>query len=662
MAPEIQGFLPPEEQDESIAYNFTQSIDMWSLGVTTFFLLFHDYPFSLKQANKLPRYVSGGEFPFPERPSSSLPLSQECYQFMEGVMGRNPRNRLSAKEALEGKWLCHLYADILEEPTALDKCEPESTITGKSLAGEAPDIQNDPMATETLKTDAVPTTIQPNSPKSDLNDAEESNLSKNSTPERYKKDNIQRDHETVRIAKPSGSKLDKSRRHVSFSSSVTFIDRLEHLYRDEAQASNLGKSSAPERSEEDTQRDPETVRIAHPPYSKLDKSQRHVSFASPATFIDRLEHLYRDEPTGGIDGEQNGNSEEQNNIPIEGSSRNPVNTHRNNNMQTKLTMLTDLHCQGLALLDDHKYDQAEKVLVNVFEERKSILGLENESTLTTCQALGCVYYKKASFDKAYTMLKMSADGRKKVLAKNNPETLRAQYWLGDTALQQGNLSEAESILRETANEQKIVLGPNDPMTLETLQRVGLVFWNQKKWKEAQDVFHFVTDRRRQVLGPTHKSTQKSLAWLGYAAFNSGDYQIAVDPLKEVLADRKDHLGLSDPTTVDTMTLLAECLLKLKRYDEAVPTWKEAILQCKDDKSEGGKLYAIHMLGQTLVSLGDFRGAIDAFREAIEGQKKRYGPKHRRTLESAHSLAWAYADTNQYQAAEAIFTVNKVLEA
>ncbi|CAI7579407.1 unnamed protein product [Penicillium pancosmium] len=49
LAPEMQGILPPEEEEGSLNYHYTESVDMWALGVTTFYLLFHDYPFSLKQ-------------------------------------------------------------------------------------------------------------------------------------------------------------------------------------------------------------------------------------------------------------------------------------------------------------------------------------------------------------------------------------------------------------------------------------------------------------------------------------------------------------------------------------------------------------------------------------------------------------------------------------
>jgi serine/threonine protein kinase len=47
MAPEIQGILPPEEEEGNQNYHYTESVDIWALGVAIFYLLFHDYPFSL---------------------------------------------------------------------------------------------------------------------------------------------------------------------------------------------------------------------------------------------------------------------------------------------------------------------------------------------------------------------------------------------------------------------------------------------------------------------------------------------------------------------------------------------------------------------------------------------------------------------------------------
>jgi tetratricopeptide (TPR) repeat protein len=128
MAPEMQGFLPPGEEEESIAWSFTESIDMWSLGVTTYFLLFHDYPFSLEQLPRLKRYVAGSDFPFPENLISQS-LSLGCRRFLEAAMGRNPRNRMSSKEALESEWLSQfeIYADHVEDMLVFDSESHESS-------------------------------------------------------------------------------------------------------------------------------------------------------------------------------------------------------------------------------------------------------------------------------------------------------------------------------------------------------------------------------------------------------------------------------------------------------------------------------------------------------------------------------------------------------
>ena len=106
MAPEIQGHVSPGEEENTVAYTFTASIDMWSVGVTTVFMLFHDYPFKLEEPHKLFQYIRGGDFPFPDSP---LVFTPDCYRFIEAVMARHPRKRLSAKEALNTGRLSQLY-------------------------------------------------------------------------------------------------------------------------------------------------------------------------------------------------------------------------------------------------------------------------------------------------------------------------------------------------------------------------------------------------------------------------------------------------------------------------------------------------------------------------------------------------------------------------
>ncbi|KAJ5820546.1 hypothetical protein N7474_006137 [Penicillium riverlandense] len=97
------GFIAPEvlENDES-DFQYTDKVDMWSLGVITHYILTAALPF--EKQFKLRRYIQ--DCHFPSSALASCGVSQECHDFiMKGLLTATAASRLSASDALQHQWL-----------------------------------------------------------------------------------------------------------------------------------------------------------------------------------------------------------------------------------------------------------------------------------------------------------------------------------------------------------------------------------------------------------------------------------------------------------------------------------------------------------------------------------------------------------------------------
>ncbi len=97
-APEIIGYV--EENEESSEY--TNAVDVWSLGCVTFEILTHEVPFPDFRALSL---FSKRRTQFPTEALSARCVSTEGIEFIRSLMVPEPSKRLTAETALQHPWL-----------------------------------------------------------------------------------------------------------------------------------------------------------------------------------------------------------------------------------------------------------------------------------------------------------------------------------------------------------------------------------------------------------------------------------------------------------------------------------------------------------------------------------------------------------------------------
>ncbi|CAI5747115.1 unnamed protein product [Peronospora destructor] len=83
--------------------NYGCAIDLWSLGVVTYVLLFGQFPFDARFLSQVEDKIIKGEFEYPAELESQV--SQQAKKFIEYLLVLNPRERPPAAMALQHPWL-----------------------------------------------------------------------------------------------------------------------------------------------------------------------------------------------------------------------------------------------------------------------------------------------------------------------------------------------------------------------------------------------------------------------------------------------------------------------------------------------------------------------------------------------------------------------------
>ncbi|ETI45842.1 CAMK protein kinase [Phytophthora nicotianae CJ01A1] len=94
-------YMAPEMFHKHGSYGW--AIDLWSLGVVTYVLLFGQFPFDARFMSQVEDKIVKGEFEYPKELESMV--SHQAKKFIEYLLVLNPRERPPAAMALQHPWL-----------------------------------------------------------------------------------------------------------------------------------------------------------------------------------------------------------------------------------------------------------------------------------------------------------------------------------------------------------------------------------------------------------------------------------------------------------------------------------------------------------------------------------------------------------------------------
>jgi calcium-dependent protein kinase len=88
---------------EVIKRSYGKEIDLWSVGVITYFLFTHLMPFNAKSDQEIFKKIKSGQFSYPRK--TQMSISSEAKDFIASLLVVDPKERLTAKKALCHPWI-----------------------------------------------------------------------------------------------------------------------------------------------------------------------------------------------------------------------------------------------------------------------------------------------------------------------------------------------------------------------------------------------------------------------------------------------------------------------------------------------------------------------------------------------------------------------------
>ncbi|KAF5857543.1 hypothetical protein ETB97_005646 [Aspergillus alliaceus] len=312
-----------------------------------------------------------------------------------------------------------------------------------------------------------------------------------------------------------------------------------------------------------------------------------------------------------------------------------------------------------------RWNEAEKLELEVLETRKAVLGAEHPDTLTSMANLAATYPDQGRWNEAEKLFGRWSEAEKlemqvmetseTVLGAEHPSTLRSIMNLAGTYRNQGRWNEAEKLEVQVMEISKTVLGAEHPDTLSSVVNLASTYWNQGQWNEAEKLLMQVMDTSETVLGADHPSTLRIMANLGATYCKQGRWSEAEKLQIQVMKTRKAALGAEHPDTLITMNNLAATYRNQGRWNEAEKLLTQVLEIYKTVLGEEhpDTLRSMANLAETYRSQERWSEADKIFMQLMETRKTVLGAEHPDTLTIMASLAYTRKSQGKLQDASAL---------
>ena len=333
-----------------------------------------------------------------------------------------------------------------------------------------------------------------------------------------------------------------------------------------------------------------------------------------------------------------------------------------------------------------RFQSARDLQARVVEERTTILGPEDPSTLQAMTDLGSTCWNTGLMDKAAELQRKVMGARIRSLGQNHPDTLKSIDKLADTYWLCGRMAEAQELgTRAVAGMSEVfgrsdiatltsklnlarvykhrglfhkamqlqapaqgvcveVFGLEHPLTLRASMELGTTYCDLGRLDEAEKLLQSVVVAKRRVLGEEHAYTLWALNDLA-KVFCAQDRSVEAEGiLVDVLEVARRTLGLEHIGTRMTMTNLARAYSGQRRWldTEKLLNDVQDILMRKIEAKEvdllhPDRLILMQQMSRNFANQGQIHKAQELLTELIPMMDKKLGQEHLRTESAKKQL-------------------------
>ncbi|KAM0264971.1 hypothetical protein ACHAQJ_000487 [Trichoderma viride] len=221
-----------------------------------------------------------------------------------------------------------------------------------------------------------------------------------------------------------------------------------------------------------------------------------------------------------------------------------------------------------------RWEEAEKIQVEVVRTRNTKLEEDHPSTLTSIANLASIYRAQGRYTKAEELQLRVMEGRKKQLGQGHPLTLTSMSNLASIYRIQGKLEEAGKLQTLAMNVREIKFGKDHPDTLASMNGLASIFRDQGRLGDAEDLQVQVTKLRTTMLGTDHPNTLASMNNLALIYNGQGECEKAITLQEQVVQICKIKLGHSHPHTLTGLNNLALISKSQGQHEEFMRLMKD----------------------------------------------------------------------------------------
>jgi len=191
------------------------------------------------------------------------------------------------------------------------------------------------------------------------------------------------------------------------------------------------------------------------------------------------------------------------------------------------------------------YNSAESLYRRECKLRRTLLGAEHPSTLTSMNNLALTLRAQGELEGARKIQRQELEIRRRVLGAEHPSTLTSMNNLALTLQAQGDLEGARKIHEHVLEIRRRVLGAEHPDTLTSMNNLAATLQAQGELEGARKIQGQVLEIAQRVLGAEHPNTSVS-AWNLFTTLREMGY---VDEAKKILEENLIWLQGRDPESL-----------------------------------------------------------------------------------------------------------------
>jgi tetratricopeptide (TPR) repeat protein len=211
---------------------------------------------------------------------------------------------------------------------------------------------------------------------------------------------------------------------------------------------------------------------------------------------------------------------------------------------------------GIFLLEDGKYKDSEKLLLQAFEAYADTFGTDDPETFTIMNKLASTYWAQGKTTEVARLQEEVLERSKQILGEDHPDTLMTMNNLASTYWSQAKTEQATRLQDEVLEKRLRILGEDHPDVLTTMNNLAVTYWAQGETRDAVKLQEEVLEKNKRILGEDHLDTLRTMDNLALIYWSQGNMEEAARLQEEVLEKSKRILGDDHPNTLTTMNSLA----------------------------------------------------------------------------------------------------------